>query len=86
MAKNKSKDMKCECMPKHHGCMVVCKAFWLTLFAVFLAHYLSDVLGIEKMASGGSIWGWIALFIWYVLFMVIGLKILYCLHHICVRK
>lgn len=77
MAKIKSKDMKCEC--KHTCCMILCKAFWLTL-AIFLAHYLSDVLGIEKMASE-NLWGWIALFVWYMLFMVVGLKILYGLHH-----
>ena len=69
--------MKCE--HKHHCCMILCKAFWLTLFAVFLAHYLSDVWGIEKLATTGT-WGWIALFVWYLLFMTVGLKIMWLIH------
>jgi len=70
--KSKQKEMKKE---KHPCCMILGKALWLTLFAVFLAHYLSDVWGIENLATQGA-WGWIALFVWYMLFMIVGLKIL----------
>jgi len=49
-------------------------AFFLTLFSVFFAHWLSDVLGIEALASKGA-WGWIALFVWYFIFVIVGLKI-----------
>ena len=75
MAIKKQKGMKCECMP----CMILGKAFLLTL-AIFLAHYLSDIWGIEKMTVNGGIWGWIALFVWYMIFMVIGLKIIWLVH------
>jgi len=80
--KNKSKanmENKCEYGFKFH-CIVICKAVFLTLFAVFLAHYLSGVWGIEKMAVEGGTWGWIALFVFYLVFMIAGLKIVSCCH------
>jgi len=50
------------------------QALFLTLFAVFLAHWLSDVLGIEALTSAGA-FGWIVLFVWYFIFVFVGLKI-----------
>jgi hypothetical protein len=78
MPKTKSKQKKMNCKDSS---MILGKAFLLTLFAVFLAHYLSDVWGIENLAVTGGTWGWIALFVWYLVFMVIGLKILDFLNH-----
>jgi hypothetical protein len=54
---------------------ILVKTILLTLFAIFLAHWLSDILGIEALTKIGPI-GWIILFLWYSVFMYIGLKIL----------
>jgi hypothetical protein len=48
---------------------------FLTLFAVFFAHWLSDVTGIEALTRFGAI-GWIILFVYYCIFVFIGLKAL----------
>jgi hypothetical protein len=45
----------------------------LTLWAVFFAHWLSGITGIEALASRGA-WGWIALFVYYLIFVYLGLR------------
>jgi uncharacterized membrane protein YcaP (DUF421 family) len=57
--------------------MLLCKSIFLVLFAVFLAHYLSDVTGTEKFAINNGTIGWIVLFLFYLVFMIIGLKIIW---------
>jgi len=49
------------------------KSVILTLFSVFFAHWLSGITGIEGLAASG-VWGWIALFIFYLIFVYIGLR------------
>ena len=50
------------------------KSVILTLFSVFFAHWLSGVTGIEGLTRFGA-WGWIALFVYYLIFVLIGLKV-----------
>lgn len=50
------------------------KAVVLTLFAVFFAHWLSDITGIEALTRFGAM-GWIILFLYYLFFIYIGLKV-----------
>lgn len=46
----------------------------LTL-VVFIAHWLSDISGIESLVSYG-IGGWVILFLWYFLFLIFSLILL----------
>ena len=50
------------------------KAVILTLFSVFFAHWLSGITGIEALVSRGT-WGWIVLFVYYLVFVYVGLKV-----------
>ncbi|MEM2956461.1 MAG: hypothetical protein QW041_02735 [Candidatus Pacearchaeota archaeon] len=49
------------------------KAVILTLWAVFFAHWLSGITGIEALTRFGTI-GWIILFVYYLVFVYIGIK------------
>ena len=49
------------------------KAVVLTLWAVFFAHWLSGITGIEALTRFGAI-GWIVLFVYYLAFVYIGIK------------
>jgi hypothetical protein len=53
---------------------ILIQTVFLTLFSVFFAHWLSGVLGIEALAVNA--WGWIALFVYYCIFVFAGLKLL----------
>jgi len=52
------------------------KAFVLTLWAVFFAHWLSGITGIEGLAAKFGIIGWTILFVYYLIFVLIGLKVI----------
>lgn len=87
MAKTKQKEKcECDCCSCKFHCMMLCKAVWLTLFGVFLAHYLSDVWGVEKYAINNGTIGWIALFAFYLVFMIVGLKIVWLFHKCHCKK
>jgi len=51
------------------------KAFVLTLWAVFFAHWLSGITGIEGLAVKFGVIGWTVLFVYYLIFVYIGLKV-----------
>jgi len=51
----------------------IIKAVILTLWAVFFAHWLSGITGIEALTRFGTI-GWIILFVYYLFFVYIGLR------------
>ena len=51
----------------------IIKAVILTLWAVFFAHWLSGITGIEALASLGTL-GWIVLFVYYLAFVYIGIR------------
>ena len=51
------------------------KAIVLTLFAVFFGHWLSGITGIEALTRFGAI-GWIILFVYYLFFVYIGLRVI----------
>ena len=50
------------------------KSVILTLFSVFFGHWLSGVTGIEGLTGIGAL-GWIILFVYYLVFVYIGLKV-----------
>lgn len=52
------------------------KAFVITLWAVFFAHWLSGIIGIEGLVAKFGIIGWIILFAYYFVFVFVGLKII----------
>jgi len=54
----------------------IVRAFVLTLWAVFFAHWLSGITGIEGLVAKFGVIGWIILFVYYCVFVFIGLKIL----------
>jgi hypothetical protein len=51
----------------------IIKSVILTLWAVFFAHWLSGITGIEALTRIGVI-GWIILFVYYLFFVYIGMK------------
>ena len=56
-----------------HNIKDLIKSFILTLWAVFFAHWLSGITGIEALTRLGTI-GWIILFVYYLAFVYIGLR------------
>ena len=54
-------------------------AFFITLVGVFIAHLLSDITGIEALATREGIegiLGWAYLFVYYFVFVFLIIKVL----------
>lgn len=53
-------------------------AVWLTV-VVFVSHSLSGFL--EAVVMSGHLWGWVLLFLWYSVFLFVGLVLFVFMLH-----